>query len=62
MTPFEALYGHPPRHFGVDIVESCAMLDLQQWLRDKETVTTLLRQHLTRQQQRMKSQADKNRT
>lgn len=61
-TPFEALYGHPPRHFGVDIVESCVVPDLQQWLRDRETVTHLLHQHLSHQQQRMKAQADKKRT
>jgi hypothetical protein len=61
-SPFEALYGHPPRHFGVDIVESCVVPDLQQWLRDRDAVTQLLQQHLTRQQQRMKNQADKRRT
>ncbi|KAM0929344.1 hypothetical protein ACQ4PT_001454 [Festuca glaucescens] len=61
-TPFEVLYGHAPRHFGVDVVESCAIPDLQQWLSERETMTALLHQHLTRQRQRMKSQADKHRT
>jgi hypothetical protein len=61
-TPFEVLYGHPPRHFGVDIVESCAIPDLQLWLKDRTTMTALLHQHLTRQNQRMKAQADKRRT
>jgi hypothetical protein len=61
-TPFEVLYGHPPRHFGVDVVESCAIPDLQQWLRDRDTMTKLLQQHLERQQQRMKAQVDKHRT
>lgn len=44
------------------MVESCAIPDLQQWLRDLDTLTQLLQQHLERQQQRMKSQADKHRT
>jgi transposase InsO family protein len=61
-TPFEVLYGHAPRHFGVDVVESCAIPDLQQWLRDRDQMLGLLRLHLLRQQQRMKSQADKKRT
>jgi ferritin-like metal-binding protein YciE len=61
-TPFEAIYGHKPRHFGIDIVESCAVPNLQQWLRDREEMTNLLQQHLQRQQQRMKNQADKKRT
>jgi hypothetical protein len=41
-TPFEVRYGHAPRHFGVDIVESCAILDLHQWLSERERVTALL--------------------
>jgi hypothetical protein len=61
-TPFEVLYGHTPRHFGVDVVEACAVPDLQQWLSERETMAALLHQHLTRQQQRMKAQADKHRT
>jgi transposase InsO family protein len=61
-TPFEVLYGHAPRHFGVDVVESCKVPDLQQWLLNRETMTQLLHQHLSRQQQRMKNQADKHRT
>jgi hypothetical protein len=61
-TPFEVLYGHAPRHFGVDIVEACAIPDLQQWLRDRADMTELLRQHLDRQNLRMKNQSDKHRT
>jgi hypothetical protein len=61
-NPFEVLYGHAPRHFGVNVVDSCAIPDLQQWLRDRDMMTELLRQHLERQNLRMKHQADKNRT
>ncbi|XP_071680316.1 uncharacterized protein [Lolium perenne] len=61
-TPFEVLYGHTPKHFGVDVVDSCQIPDLHQWLKDRATMQQLLHQHLERQQQRMKSQADKKRT
>jgi hypothetical protein len=59
-TPFEVLYGHPPRHFGVDMVDSCAVPDLQEWMRDREKMTALMHQHLERQQLQMKHQVDKN--
>lgn len=60
--PFEVLYGHAPRHFGVDVTESCAIDDLDQWLKERDAMVQLLRQHLLRQQQRMKVQTDKHRT
>jgi hypothetical protein len=56
------LYGHASRHFGIDVIESCAVPDLQQWLEEREQKVELVRLHLLRQQQRMKAQADKNRT
>jgi hypothetical protein len=61
-TPFEVLYGHAPRYFGIDRVESCAIPQLEEWLKERDTMTKLLQQHLERVQQRMKSQADKGRT
>ena len=62
VTPFEVLYGHAPRHFGIDVIESCAIPDLKQWLLQREQMVGLVRQHLLRQQQRMKAQADKHRS
>jgi hypothetical protein len=59
-TPFEVLYGHTPRHMGIDVVDACEVPDLKQWLRDREQMQGLLKQHLERQQQRMKHEADKN--
>jgi hypothetical protein len=50
-NPFEVLYGHAPRHFGVNIVEAYEVPDLQVWLRDREKMQELIRQHLERQQQ-----------
>lgn len=61
-TPFEALYGHPPRHFGVRDIAECAVPDLTEWLQEHQIITNLLRQHHLRAQQRTKSQADKHRS
>lgn len=59
-APFEALYGHPPRHFGISTAAACAVPDLDYWLHEREVMTALLRQQLIRAQQHMK-QADKHR-
>jgi hypothetical protein len=61
-SPFEALYGHPPRHFGISASSACAVPDLEFWLQERETMTSLLRQQLIRAQERMKKQADKHRS
>lgn len=41
-TPFEVLYGYPPKHFGIDGVDSCAIPDLDTWLTERKGMTTLL--------------------
>jgi transposase InsO family protein len=41
---FEALYGHPPRHFGISTTASCSVPDLEYWLQEREVMTSLLRQ------------------
>nr|ABA98724.1 retrotransposon protein, putative, unclassified [Oryza sativa Japonica Group] len=61
-SPFEVLYGHSPRHFGVFDRFECAVPDLQDWLKEREVITSLPRQHLLRAQQSMKLQADKKRS
>ncbi|WVZ87398.1 hypothetical protein U9M48_034038 [Paspalum notatum var. saurae] len=61
-TPFEVLYGTQPHHLGIDRVESCAVDDLQEWLKNRKLMTQSLQLHLHRAQQRQKLQADKNRT
>lgn len=61
-TPFEELYGQPPRHLGIDVVQSCAVPDLKTWLSERKLMVQLLQQQLVRVQQRQKHQADKNRT
>lgn len=57
-TPFEVLYGYPPSHFGIR-ADACVISDLDSWLSERHLMTQLLRQHLNRAQQVMKTQADK---
>ena len=56
------LYGHHPRHFGISKKEAVHSLSLDEWLKEKSLMNTLVQQHLTRSQKRMKSQADKFRS
>jgi transposase InsO family protein len=41
-TPFEILYGQQPRHMGIDIVDSCAIPDLEVWLTERGIMVKLL--------------------
>ena len=61
-SPFEVLYGQPPRYFGISPSDTIPPLDIQQWLQDRQVVVESVRQHLLRAQQRMKQLADKHRT
>lgn len=61
-SPFEALYGHPPRHFGITNPQDCTVPDLAAWLKDRNLLTNLLHQQLLRAQQRMSHQADAKRS
>jgi hypothetical protein len=62
ISPFEALYGHPPRHLGITNPAECCVPDLAEWLKQRNFLTTLLQQQLGRAQQRMKHQEDTKRT
>lgn len=61
-SPFEVLYGHPPRHFGLSSADACTVSDLKSWLQDRAVVLSLLQHHLERVRARMKHQADKKRS
>jgi hypothetical protein len=61
-SPFEALYGYSPRIFGMSVDQSSSVGDLDNWLQDRQVMSGLIRQHLGRAAERMKSQAGKNRT
>ena len=61
-SPFEVLYGHSPRHFGLDSASAISVPDLSDWLHEREVMQGLVKQHLLRAQERMKRQADKGRS
>jgi hypothetical protein len=61
-SPFEVLYGFPPRHFGIVPPEATHVTDLNTWLDEHAVMHSLIQQHLSRAQHRMKHQADKNRS
>jgi hypothetical protein len=35
MSPFEVLYGHKPRFFGLQVEDSCQVPNLESWLQDR---------------------------
>ena len=59
-SPFEALYGYPPRHFGITAVDSVSVPELSAWLQGRQVMTDLIHQHLSRAKEHLKHQADKN--
>ena len=61
-TPFEVLYGHPPRHFGITNVQATSIPELDQWLTERNLLRQMIQHQLMRAQQRMKSQAAKGRS
>ena len=60
-TPFEVFYGHPPRHLGIPDPSAVTVKDLSSWLMERNLLHQLIQQQFQRAQQRMKTQADKNR-
>lgn len=47
-SPFVVLYGHEPRHWGIEAPEECVVSNVQSWLSERRVVHDLLRQHLLR--------------
>lgn len=62
MSPFKAMYGREPRHWGITPTSAVSVPSLQTWLDERSVVQQVLQQHLHRAQQYMKDQADKKRT
>lgn len=62
MTPFKALYGYHLRHFSLESATASPVSELTDWMSQRQTMEQLIKQHLLRAQQRMKSQADKHRS
>jgi hypothetical protein len=62
LTPFEVLYGYPPRHFGIANPLDCSVPELSEWLQNRDMLTKVIQQQLLRAQQRMKAHADNKRS
>lgn len=61
-TPFQVLYGHSPRQLGIDSFAACSVSLVVEWMQQKSAMQELIQHHLARARNRMKIQADKNRT
>lgn len=61
LTPFEVLYGHPPKQFGISDPLETTVPKLDQWLKERHLLSKLVQQQLLRAQQRMKHHTDKHR-
>ncbi|WVZ88557.1 hypothetical protein U9M48_035065 [Paspalum notatum var. saurae] len=57
-SPFEALYGHSPRHYGISSAH-IPVPELSSWMQERELMNRVLQQQLLRAKERMKRQADK---
>lgn len=64
LTPFEVLYGYPPRHLGVDFRAACDVPSLHVWLDERKVVVQLVQQQAAASSCTLcqKTQADKHRT
>jgi hypothetical protein len=58
-SPFEVLYGHMPRHFGIQNSLQPAVTEVEHWLHERNVMLPIFRQHLERARRRMQVQADK---
>lgn len=62
LSPFVAIYGYAPKHFGISDTDSVVVPELSVWLQERQVMNDLIRQHLHRSKLRMKKQADQNRS
>uniref|UniRef100_A0A8R7PHM6 Integrase catalytic domain-containing protein n=1 Tax=Triticum urartu TaxID=4572 RepID=A0A8R7PHM6_TRIUA len=61
-SPFAALYGHEPRHWGIEAASTCKLPQLKEWLEERKHMQQVLAEHLHQARNIMKSQADKKRS
>jgi hypothetical protein len=54
-SPFVALYGHKPRHWGIEADSVCKPPHLQDWLEERKVMQQMLQQNLHRATQLMKN-------
>ncbi|CAL1413314.1 unnamed protein product [Linum trigynum] len=62
ITPFQALYGYSPSHFGIQNPLSTSVAAVADKLREHQRLVGLLRHNLAKAQNRQKQMADKHRT
>ena len=62
MSPFVALYGQEPRHWGINATSTCSAPSLEEWLAERKQMQQVLQHNLNHARQYMKNQADKKRT
>jgi hypothetical protein len=62
MSPFEALYGRVPRHFGTAAGVNKVVSGMEDWLQDRKVIAGLIQQHLNMAAVRIKPHADKGRS
>jgi transposase InsO family protein len=53
MSPFQVLYGHEPRQLGLSATDVVPVLEVQQWMDERQLMIDLLKQHLSRAQHRI---------
>lgn len=61
-SPFRALYGREPNFGAMPLLSSSGSASLEELLQERQCHAERLRQHLVAAQDRMKAQADRNRT
>jgi transposase InsO family protein len=49
-TPFEVLYGHPPRQLGIIDPQDCVVPELAAWMTERSLLSSLIHQQLQRAQ------------
>jgi transposase InsO family protein len=62
MSPFQALYGCTPKQFGIADQTVIMSSELSSWLKERQLMSELVKQHLERAKLRMKRQVDKGRS
>ncbi|XP_026378799.1 uncharacterized protein LOC113273265 [Papaver somniferum] len=61
MTPFKALYEYQPPHLAFPLSVTTAVADMEEYIKERDHVLSLLKENLHKAQERMKFFADKNR-
>jgi hypothetical protein len=61
LTPFKALYGYDPPHISMGSIPDSKVEAVDELLKERHTILVLLKEQLTKAQERMKLYADKKR-